>query len=194
MHFRTRKVLPLSKGYSALLFGFCFALFFASCDLSKDKEKVEKILHDSVFTEHAEDVEMRFSDSGSLKAIIIAPVLARHPGKETYTTFDKGVNGNFYGSQGTVENSLKANYGISYDFKKIIELRNDVQLVNYKDEKLNTDKLIWDQNTGKIYTDAFVKITTPENIIYGEGFESNQNFTEYRIFKVKGEISVNEKD
>src|SRR5690606_30784655 len=143
--------------------------------------KVEKMLNDSVFIEHAEDVEMRFSDSGTLKAIIEAPVLDRHPGKETYSIFDKGVKGNFYGTDGLVENSLKSNYGISYDFKKIVELRNDVQLVNYKGEKLNTDKLIWDQNTGKIYTDAFVKITTPENIIYGEGFESNQNFTEYRI-------------
>jgi LPS export ABC transporter protein LptC len=194
MHFQTRKVMPFKTGNTALLFGFCFALFFASCDLTKDKEKVEKILHDSVFSEHAENVEMRFSDSGSLKAIIFAPELERHPGKETYTTFDEGITGYFYGPNGKVENSLKSKYGISYDFKKIIELKNDVQLVNYKQEKLNTDKLIWDQNTGKIYTDAFVKITTPENIIYGEGFESNQNFTEYRIFKVKGEISINEKD
>lgn len=193
MLFQARKVMPLKTGTSALLFGLLFSFLF-SCDLSKEKEKVEKILHDSVFTEHAENIEMRFSDSGMLKAIIYAPVLERHPGTEPFTTFDQGVTGYFYSSNGKVENSLKSKYGISYDRKKIIELRNDVQLVNFKREKLNTEKLIWDQNTGKIYTDAFVKITTPENIIFGEGFESNQNFTEYRIYKVKGTLSVNEKD
>jgi len=179
-------------GYKALLFGLFYALFLGSCDMSAEKEKVEKILNDTFFTENAENVEMRYSDSGTLKAIIYAPTLERHPVEEPFTIFDQGITAYFYGPSGKVENSLKSKYGISYDSKKIVELRNDVRVVNNKQEKLNTDKLIWDQNTGKIHTDEFVKITTPENIIFGEGFEANQDFSEYKIFKVKGTISVDE--
>lgn len=183
------KALPL------LLFsGFFCALFLGSCDFTEEKQKVEKILKDTVFSERAESVELRFSDSGRIKAVLFAPVMERFPVKEPYTRFDKGVTGYFYGPSGRIENSLKAKHGISYDSKKLVELKNDVQLINYKKERLNTEKLIWDQNTGKIYTDALVKITTSENIIFGEGFEANQDFTEYKIFKVKGEISLNEAD
>lgn len=176
------------------LSGFFYALLFSSCDMSMEREKVEKILNDTLFSETAENVEMQFSDSGQLKAVLFAPLLERFPAKEPYTVFDKGVTGYFYGSSGKVENSLRAQYAISYDSKKLVELKKDVQLINFKREKLNTEKLIWDQNTGKIYTDEFVKITTDENIIYGEGFEANQDFTEYRIFKAKGEVSLDEKD
>lgn len=194
MKFSARKVVLFKTGYKTLLFGLFIAFLFQSCDMSVEKEKVEKILSDTLFTEQAENVEMHYSDSGTLKAIIYAPTLERHPVEEPFTVFDKGVTSYFYGPSGKVENSIKSNYGISYDSKKIVELRNDVRVVNTQQEKLNTDKLIWDQNTGKIHTDAFVKITTPENIIFGEGFEANQDFSEYRIFKVKGTISVDEEN
>jgi hypothetical protein len=39
-------------------------------------------------------------------------------------------------------------------------------------------------------SDRFVKITTAEEIIFGDGFEANQDFTRYRIFNVKGRITV----
>jgi len=63
-------------------------------------------------------------------------------------------------------------------------------VVNEKNEKLNTEKLEWDEQTGKLYSDQFVKITTPEEIIMGTGFEADQNFNSYRIFKVTGTITV----
>ena len=70
--------------------------------------------------------------------------------------------------------------------------KNDVVVVNQKGEQLNTEKLLWDENTGKIYSDEFVKITTPDEIIMGKGFEANQDFSKYKIFKVTGNITVKE--
>ncbi|MBI1221128.1 MAG: LPS export ABC transporter periplasmic protein LptC [Bacteroidetes bacterium] len=188
----TRKVLRMPFQAIALLSGFF--MFFSSCDMKEEKQKVEKMMNDTVFGEYAETVEMQFNDSGVQKAILYAPVLERYQTDEPYTLFEKGVTGYFYGPSGKVENSLKAKWGKSLDKKKIIELRNDVQLLNSKQERLHTDKLFWDQNTGKIYTDEFVKITSPKDTIMGIGFEANQDFSEYRIFKVKGDLSINEED
>ena len=61
-----------------------------------------------------------------------------------------------------------------------------------KGEKLNTEKLIWNELTQKIYSDEFVKVTQKDKIIYGDGFESDQSFTKYRIFKIKGVINLKE--
>ena len=67
---------------------------------------------------------------------------------------------------------------------------NDVEVVNEKGEKLNTEKLIWDERKELLSSDQFVKITTPEEIIMGKGFEANQDFSRYKIFNVTGRITV----
>jgi len=167
-----------------------FFLAGSSCNLAKDREKVEKLVGDSIKPERAEGVVIKYSDSGELKAVIFAPVLERYPAEKPYSVMSQGVNGYFYGTDGTVENSLKANHAVSYEKEKYIEVTKDVRLTNKKNERLKTEKLIWDQKTQRIYTDAEVVITTPDNVIRGTGLESNQNFSEYRIFNPVGDINV----
>lgn len=187
-----------SYRYLSLLFfsGIFVALFLTgtSCNMEQEKMKVESMVSDSVRPERTEVVEIRYSDSGQMKALMFAPLLERYSSENTYSVFNKGITAYFYDHYGKLENSLKANHAIRYEKDKLIEVSNDVRLTNIKGEKLNTEKLIWDQKTEKIHTDRFVKITTPENIIYGTGFEANQNFTEYKIFKVSGTISIKDEE
>jgi hypothetical protein len=63
--------------------------------------------------------------------------------------------------------------------------------VNERGEQLTTEHLIWDERRQMLNSDEFVKITTKDEIIYGNGFEANQDFSQYRIFNIKGIISVN---
>lgn len=67
-------------------------------------------------------------------------------------------------------------------------------MVNEKNEKLNTEHLIWNERTKKIYSDDFVKITTPDEIIFGNGFEADQDFSRYKIMKIKGTINLKKSD
>jgi LPS export ABC transporter protein LptC len=69
-------------------------------------------------------------------------------------------------------------------------VKNDVIVVNIKGDTLRTELLIWDEKTNKINTNEAVKITTPDEIIYGDGLESNTEFSQYKIFKIKGIISL----
>ena len=116
--------------------------------------------------------------------------MERYAGKEPYIEMRKGLQGLFFDKLGVKQNQLDANYGISYEKTKVIEVRNDVRLENVKGDKLKTEKLIWDQASKKIYTDQFVKITTPNEEIQGYGFESNETFTVYRIYKTVGIFSI----
>ena len=63
-------------------------------------------------------------------------------------------------------------------------------VVNKKGEQLNTEELYWDEKKETIYSEVFVKITTDEEIIMGEGFEADQNFTNYTLSKVTGQITI----
>ena len=68
--------------------------------------------------------------------------------------------------------------------------RNNVVVINEKGEKLNTEELVWDEEKELIYSNAFVKITTKDEIIMGTGMTANQNFTNYVIKNISGIIRV----
>ena len=66
----------------------------------------------------------------------------------------------------------------------------NVELVNHKQEKLNTEQLIWDEKSNLIFTEKTVRITTKEEVIFGEGFESTPDFSSYKITNVRGSINI----
>ena len=92
----------------------------------------------------------------------------------------------------TVKAAKKANYAIKFEEDNRMEVMNDVVVVNRFGEKLNTEHLIWEANTDRIHTDEFVKITTKDEIIYGDGLEANQDFTKYKILNIKGVLNIDD--
>ena len=142
--------------------------------------------------EAGKDIEVIYSDSGFVKIKLNAPEMRRFQGEKPYMEMQKGVKVLFYDSALNIKSELSAEYAISYEKEKIMEAWNKVEVVNEKKEKLNTEHLIWNEREAKIYTNEFVKITTGKEIIYGNGLESNQNFTKYKITNIKGTISLNE--
>lgn len=52
--------------------------------------------------------------------------------------------------------------------------------------KLETTKLQWSNDRQIVYTNEFIKVTTPSEIINGYGFESDLSFSYYKILKVSG--------
>jgi LPS export ABC transporter protein LptC len=89
-----------------------------------------------------------------------------------------------------VESYLSSEYAISYNESKKVILRRNVEVMNVKGERLNTEELYWDQKSGKIHTDKFVQITTAEQIIMGDGMTANQTFTEWEINRYRGTINL----
>ena len=169
---------------------FTLTINLTSC--TKDAEKIKKVSSIRLEgVERATGVAITYTDSGFLKAKIFAPLMERYTQKaEPYTEMKKGVKGFFYNKTGEAESSLTADYAISYENKKIIEVRNNVRVKNINNEALETEKLIWDERRELIYTDNFIKIKTPDEILYGTGFESNQNFTRYRIKNLTGRVTI----
>ena len=164
------------------------AALFASCE--NDLETVNMIgAVSNAPVESGKDVELIYSDSAKVKVKISAPQMDTYAGDNPRRELPKGVKVEFYDDRLRVRTKLTANYGIRYEKDKKIEVKNNVVVVNEKGEQLNTEDLIWDEATRKIYTNAFVRITTANEVIFGDGLEANEDFSSYTIKNIKGTIT-----
>ncbi len=170
----------------AILFGP--AMLF-SCQ--PDLERIETITaKDDTPVESLLDVKIIQSSHGKTQVIIEAPRMDRYENAETYMELKEGINVVFYDTLKRPTSKLKSDYAISYDDENIVEAKNDVVVVNEFDEKLNTEHLIWDQNKEIIYSEKFVKITTQTEILYGDGFKSDEKFEKWKILQPRGTFSI----
>jgi LPS export ABC transporter protein LptC len=139
----------------------------------------------------ARDIETVYTDSGRVQLILQAPELLRFANvEEPYIEFPWGINVEFYNGMDLKQSSLDANYAIYYEDRELWEARNNVVAVNEDGDVLNTELLFWDEGKRLIYSDNYVKITTLNEVIFGEGFEANQDFSDWRIKKVTGTIYI----
>ena len=139
-----------------------------------------------------DSVTMLYTDSAQLKIILKANrmLVFDKNVSEPFTILPKGVFVTFFDDDEKISTTLKANYGVRYDVSKRMEVRYAVEVVNKKGEKLETEKLVWDEKSKRIYTDAFVKITTATEVIRGKGMESNQDFSKYELKQVTGTLQL----
>ena len=139
-----------------------------------------------------DSVTLLYTDSAQLKIMLKANrmLVFDKNVREPLTILPKGVFVTFFDDDEKISSTLRADYGVRYDLSKRMEAKYSVEVVNKNGEKLETERLIWDENNKRIYTDAFVKITTASEVIRGKGMESNQDFTKYQIKQVTGTIQL----
>ena len=149
---------------------------------NKEKQAISK----------GKNVEFIYSEKSDVKIKITAPLMEEYGEDDKYFEMNNGIKVLFYDSLLNVTSTLTSNYAIHRVTQKIMEAKDDVVVVNDKGEVLNTEHLIWLEDSSKIYTNEFVKITTEDEIIMGEGMEANQDFTKWKIHKIKGTINIKE--
>ncbi|MFH0895906.1 MAG: LPS export ABC transporter periplasmic protein LptC [Bacteroidota bacterium] len=162
-------------------------LCFSSCE--NDLQTVNAITgKNNLPSESLKEVEIIYSERAKVLVKLDAPTLNRFATKNPYLEFPDGVHVLFYDSLQKEESNLKAGYAIRREKEKTMEARKNVEIINRKGEKINTEQLTWDEKSERIYTRARVKITTAKEILFGEGFESDQFFDHWIINKPTGTI------
>lgn len=186
------------KNFVNCFFFILTSLIIFSCENEiKKVNTLTAVSEKSLPIESGKNVELIYSDSALIKAKLQAAQLDRYVGEKNYMELPKGVLVIFYDEQRKEKNRLTADYGIGWDdggTMNKMEAKRNVIVVNEKGDKLNTEHLIWDAVTKKIFTKEFVKITTKDEIIWGDGLEANQDFSEYEIKNPKGQIQVDSKE
>lgn len=172
------------------LIAWAVVSLFACSDVGKSIY-VKKKKDTFASSEYAEKVTIDYTDSGRLRARVYSPILTAVKSKRNpYLLMKKGLKVDFYDKVGVLESYMTAEYGVSYRDEKKVIVRRNVEILNVKGETLNTEELIWDQETGTIRTDKFVKITGVDQITTGTGLVSNQSFTDWEIINYAGTINL----
>ncbi len=166
-------------------------MLFLGFSCQNSQEKLRKFaLNPDMKKETGKDVTVLYSDSGKVTARIMAPTMLRDLTDKPVTEMPDGIEAIFYDRNGEISSKLTANRAINYTATGTMEAYGNVIVINELGDTLRTEKLIWLEQEDKVYTDQFVRINTPEEVIYGDGFESNQRFTRYRILNIRGTVAL----
>ena len=144
----------------------------------------------NVNIETGKNVNIQYSDHGNTKIKAEAKTLTRFNVEKPYLEFPDGIKVTFYSADRQVSTTMTAEYASAVENSNIMTARKNVEVINAKGEKLNTEEIIWDEQKKVIYSNAFVKISTTDEIIWGNGMVANEDFTDYVIKKVIGKVKV----
>jgi LPS export ABC transporter protein LptC len=106
--------------------------------------------------------------------------------------FPEGVKVDFFNEKGEITSTLTAKTATREQKKGIVTCRDSVILQTVKNERLETEELIWNENEQRLNTNKFVKVSKPDEVIYGFGLEADQDFTYWRILVPKGKLKAGE--
>ncbi len=142
--------------------------------------------------DRAKDVTVIYSEQGKIKVKLYAKEFVRNEtAKPAYIDMNRDIKAVFYDDSGNVANTLTADSSRYYTTQGNVIVWDSVHIVSRKGEQLNTDELIWNQSVQKFFTEKPVRITTPTEILFGNGMEANSDFTTYKIINPTGTVQVN---
>lgn len=182
--------LPLSAFFSLLI----FIVWSAGC--KNDLPSIQKVFPpESANIEEIRDFEMLYSDSAKVRVRIKGPVMWRHlDEKNPRQEFPEGVEVEFFDVNFQVTSRLTSLYAVRFEKESKIIVRDSVVWIGQNNEQLETEELIWEEQAKRVYTNRFVVVRRNEEIIWGHGFESDQDFSRSRVKAIEGRIKVEDPD
>ena len=140
--------------------------------------------------EQIKGAELLHTENGKLKVRILTNKIERFKDQQPGLIFSEHMEVYFYNDSSELKSTLMANDASIDEDTKIMLAQNNVVLTSNDNKKLETEELVWDEIKNKIYTDKKVKITTGKEVVYGQGFTSNADFSQYSITKIYGTFDL----
>ena len=169
-------------------------IFFWACE--NNLEEVKRVTqYEALPVQTILNSDITYSNNGKPSMRIEAGRIDRYPNQEDpRDEFSEGVRVTPYDGDGNIDSVVTAERATNYTKQEIMVAKDSVVVRNSEGKQLNTELLTWDKTTKKIYTDKFVRITTPNEILYGDGLEAEQDFSKYEIQNIKGRIKIDEEE
>jgi len=170
-----KRMLPLAMAIAVNLVGCRNDISVVNYLTLKDKSPEEVI----------ENIHFFLSKEGIIEQEFLICKMNKYAYPERYLECTEGFEIITYHADKTKRISLKADYGVSYEDRKIMEAKRNVVITNFSTgEIIETEHLIWNRNKQLIYSNRQIKQTKPDGSVYiGERFESNEDMTQYTVFK-----------
>lgn len=135
------------------------------------------------------NVSTLISDSGYTKYKVLTPlwnIYGQQGEKDPYWDFPEGVYLRQLDKDLKEVSMVAADSACYFPNKKIWELYGRVEIDQKDKAYFYSDRIFFDDRMKLIYSDTFIHIKTPTQILEGVGFESNMTLTKYRVIKPTG--------
>jgi len=140
--------------------------------------------------DEAKNIESYMSQGGMMRARLTAPRMLRFQDSLPRVEFPNNLHVDFYDMNLQIESFLDAKKGWYYETQNRIALTDSVVVIRLNGDTLRTEALYWEQSLKKFYTPNDVSLHSRDKIIYGKGFEADDNLLNYKFDTIRGFTQV----
>lgn len=169
---------------------FTVAMFFSCND---NFEQVQKMgISENEPIGIAENINLKYTDSGRVTANLLGTKMFDYSNRDfPFNEFTDGITLYVFDEENK-KSTIISDYAIIYSNTDLIDLQGNVVITTHDGNVLKTEQLYYDQKRTWLFTNVPVSFTTKQDIINGNGFDSNSKFTNAEVLEVTGIISLDD--
>lgn len=162
-----------------IVIAFAVTMFF-SC--KNNFEEVQQIgVLQNLPVGVAENMNLKYTDSGRLKANLISDKMLDFSNKEfSYNEFPEGVVLYLF-DEANKKSTIVADYAVVYNNTNLIDLRGNVVITTETKDSIFAEQLFYDEKRDWVFSNKPVRYVSPSKVVTGNAFDSNRDFTSYGI-------------
>ena len=170
----------------------CVVAMLFSCTNSK-KEVRDFLADKNLPLGTAKNIYHIKKDSGKIVSKTKAPIFYDFSNRDQhpYSEFPKGIKIVSIDKTGKDSTTITGNYALTYSKTRVSEIKGNVVIFNHSENtKLETNQLFWDQKEHYFFTEDGFRLTTPNGVINGFGFESKENLKKWIAKDITGDMET----
>ena len=126
-------------------------------------------------------------DRGQVTTEVVADKILKFESRDSTMAYVVDINS--FDSLGNAATHVVGDSAIIKESDGRFTIYGNVIVTTEDGMRLETDYLHWNSKNDRIYTDAFVRITTPTEVVRGWGMEADRRLKRYKILhQVSGEM------
>lgn len=173
-------------------------LLFAGCTRRGGDAIPSDVVLEDVPDQETWDVTLALSMDGHRRALVRAPYLARFEHEDsTFARFGPAaahdttrVSVDVFDEAGEPTANVEADRLTYYDSDRRFLAEGRVVVQTETGKTLRSEELTWDEAAGRLRTDGFVRITTPEEQLQGYRLDADENLDTYTLARITGQVRV----
>lgn len=139
------------------------------------------------------DVNTVISDSGHVRYRITTPLWQMFEDAEPpHWIFPKSVTAQELDKSFKPITTIRCDSAYYDERTQIWSLNGNVRISTADNQLILTNQMYWNQDAHKLYSESFIHVEREARVIEGYGYESNEDFTTYRLNKVMAIFPIEE--
>ena len=175
----------------ALLLSVLFCVSLSAC--SNDIEKIRFFDQKNLPSQTVKDATVRRSTSGNVQMVMTTPLVQKFTTPDNRTLYPEGLQVEFLNTDGSKRAYLWALRAEELTDNNLVRAHDSVVIIDYENgDTVYLKNLTWNREEGRMFSNDLIRSVNGKRLTYGDGFESDEQFTNPQIFHQRGTIEWNE--